>query len=174
MARFVDAQSRVDASWPPASVSAAACQRAMRRNGRHAATARLRLDEILEAHGGRRARAAPPTPTRSRGRVPSSTSIRWSSSPTQKWKSAKPPHKLHDARLAGRVARRASSRCRTYHIDPLKIDLHGRHADDVERVRRALPDPAGRGRPHDADGRDQRAVRARLGRRARGDAQASR
>ena len=32
------------------------------------------------------------------------------------------------------------------HIDPLKIDLTARHADDVERVRRALPDPAGRGR----------------------------
>ena len=76
-----------------------------------------------------------------------------------------------DARLAGRVARREARRAVPAHRSA-EDRPHGRHADDDERVRRALPDPAGRGDAHDADGRDRGAVRPRLGRRAREDPEA--
>ena len=64
----------------------------------------------------------------------------------QKWKSLEPPHRLLtlDALvewLAGKLG------VPYLHIDPLKIDLAAVTGDDVERLRRALPDPAGGGRP---------------------------
>ena len=79
-----------------------------------------------EADGGRRPRLSRPTPSSSRARAPSSTTIRSSSSPAQKWKSAKPPHKLMTLEwlvewLAGKL------KVPYLHIDPLKIDLRRRH-----------------------------------------------
>ncbi len=57
-----------------------------------------------------------------------------------------PAHAAHarlDRRVAGRQARRALSPHR-----PAEDRSHGGDADDVERLRRALPHPAGRSQPH--------------------------
>ena len=79
-----------------------------------------------------------------------------------------------DARLAGRVARRASSACRYLHIDPLKIDLTAvtqTMSNAYAERYRILPVEVTRTTLTVAT---VRAVRARLGRRAREDPEASR
>ncbi len=67
-------------------------------------------------------------------------------------------------RMAGRQARHSLPSHRSAENRPGRGDRH-----DVDRVRRALPHPAGRGGQGRADRCDQRAVRARVGRRARVD-----
>ena len=142
-----------------------------RHPGQESGTGALRLDDILKllvADGlvspRRRRQARALAGPRARA---SARSHRRAEAGTQPL----PPHQALDARLARRMARRQARRALSAHRSA-EDRPDGGHAVDVQRLRRALPDPAGRGDAHDADRRHRRAVRARLGRRAREDPEA--